>query len=260
METKIIKTMEYNSLIGITMDKNEVLKACTIEGMVVKLPNIELDRNLYLDVKKALELIGGKWKSGKVKGFVFLQDPTELLLQVSNGEKRNLKKEYQFFATPDPFVDILIDLAELEDENTVLEPSAGQGAIIKGVNRIFKDKIIDCYELMDINRTILQKIETANIIGDDFLLCDKKYDRIIANPPFSKNQDIDHIMKMYKNLNDDGILVSVASKHWASCNNKKESDFRKWLSSLHAEIIEMKDGLFKESGTMVGSYIIKIRR
>jgi hypothetical protein len=38
---------------------------------VVKLPNQQLDRKEYLEVKKKLELIGGKWKGGKIQGFEF---------------------------------------------------------------------------------------------------------------------------------------------------------------------------------------------
>ena len=89
--------------------KEEVLHNCTVEGTTVKLPNVQLDRKLYQEVAKALELIGGKWKGGKVSGFVFATDPTDLLDQIANGEKRNLKKEFQFFATPEKLADELID-------------------------------------------------------------------------------------------------------------------------------------------------------
>ena len=88
-----------------------ILKDCTVDGNVVKLPNIKLDRKEYLEVKKALELIGGKWKGGKVAGFVFASDPTDLLNQIANGEKRNLKKEFQFFATPEKLAAYLVELA-----------------------------------------------------------------------------------------------------------------------------------------------------
>ena len=50
------------------MTKEEVLQKCTVEGNVVKLPNKQLDRKLYQEVAKALELIGGKWKGGIVTG------------------------------------------------------------------------------------------------------------------------------------------------------------------------------------------------
>ena len=39
--------------------KEQVLQNCTVEGMVIKLPNVKLDRKLYQDVAKSLELIGG---------------------------------------------------------------------------------------------------------------------------------------------------------------------------------------------------------
>lgn len=79
------------------MTKEEVLQNCTIEGNIVKLPNEQLDRKLYQEVAKSLELIGGKWKGGKVQGFVFTLDPTELLNQISGGEQRNLKKGVPIF-------------------------------------------------------------------------------------------------------------------------------------------------------------------
>jgi predicted RNA methylase len=184
-------------------------------------------------------------------------------MQISNGEKRNLKKEYQFFETPDSIADRLIELAEIDSDMTgsnILEPSAGQGAIIKAINRLYPNKVVDCYELMDINRTILSKIKTANLIGNNFLTeCNNKYFRIIANPPFSKNQDIDHFYKMYDCLNVGGVLVSIVSRHWQLSQNKKETKFREWIER-RTDIIELKGGEFKESGTMIPTYIIKIRK
>jgi len=91
-----------------TMTKEQILQNCTVEGNIVKLPNIQLDRKDYQEVARALELIGGKWKGGKIMGFVFITNPSELLIQISNGEKRNLKKEFQFFATPEKLADKLV--------------------------------------------------------------------------------------------------------------------------------------------------------
>jgi phosphosulfolactate phosphohydrolase-like enzyme len=81
------------------MTKQEVLQKCTVAGNVIKLPTEQLDRKIYGEVKLALEKIGGKWKGGKVFGFEFEQNPTELLSQLADGEKVNLKKEFQFYPT-----------------------------------------------------------------------------------------------------------------------------------------------------------------
>jgi hypothetical protein len=241
--------------------KEEVLQNCTIEGTIVKLPNVQLERELYQEVAKSLKLIGGAWKGGKVAGFVFAFDPTELLDQISNGEKRNLKKEFQFFATPEKKADELVRLAELKNSDSILEPSAGQGAIIKAINKV-TDAIPDCYELMEVNTVILKKSGLSfNLIGKDFLNhTGKKYTKIIANPPFTKNQDIDHLKEMYNCLADGGRLVCITSESWVSGNQKKQLDFKKWLNTVNAEVIDIEKGAFKESGTMVGAKIVVINK
>ncbi len=244
------------------MNKEEVLQNCTVEGNVIKLPAGQLDRKIYQDVAKSLELIGGKWKGNKVMGFVFNEDPTDLLSQIANGEKRNLKKEFQFFATPDSLCNELVELAELTNYHTILEPSAGQGAIIKAIHKVVPNVVVDCCEAMDVNQSFLKKLPNTNILCSDFLglkaISSLKYDRIIANPPFSKNQDVDHVREMFAHLNSKGRLVSITSKHWQMSTNKKEVEFKNWLTDLGAQIIEVAAGEFKESGTNISTVIIVI--
>jgi len=241
------------------MTKEDVLKSCVVDGMVVRLPNIQLDRKLYQEVAKALELIGGKWKGGKIFGFVFQTDPADLLEQIANGEERNLKKEFQFFATPQALADELVLLADLKEHDTILEPSAGQGSIIRAINSV-SNVIPDCYELMGVNTFILNKSDLQfNLIGDDFLTHKgKSYSKIIANPPFAKNQDIDHLRYMYDFLLPGGRLVCITSESWVKGTQNKQKEFRDWLEDNGADVITIEPGTFKESGTMVGGRIIVI--
>jgi len=241
------------------MNKIEVLQNCKVEDNVIKLPDTQLDRKEYLEVKKALELIGGKWKGGKVFGFVFATDPTELLNQIANGEKRNLKKEFQFFGTPSELAEKLVYYADLKNHDTILEPSAGQGAIVEHINK-HCSVVPDCFELMEVNKIILNKTDLKfELVGDDFLKSDsKEYSKIIANPPFSKNQDITHVYKMFEKLNRGGKIVTIMSKHWQNSTNKKETEFRNWLEELEAEVVEINAGEFKDSGTSIATVIVLI--
>ena len=251
------------------MDTNDVLANCTVKGNIVTLPQVNLDRNQYVQVKKKFENIGGKWKGGKVSGFVFdkTSSPTELIKRILKGENVNLKKEFQFFATPLVLANKLVEYADLKPEDTVLEPSAGQGSIIEA---ICKDTVItpDCFELMEENRSILEELRLHhsvqfrfNIIGEDFLKSDNKtYSKIIANPPFSKNQDITHVYKMYDKLDRGGRLVSIMSNHWRKSKNKKESEFRSWLNAKGVQLIELGINEFKESGTAVSSVILILNK
>ncbi len=115
---------------------------------------------------------------------------------------------------------------------------------------------------LDINQNLLKKIETVRMLGDDFLKYDGKnlVTRIVANPPFSKNQDIDHIYKMYEVLAPKGRLVTIASNHWKQSTNKKEIEFQNWLKRKNATIIDVEKGEFKESGTMIATSIIVINK
>lgn len=212
------------------MIKEDVLKDCTVDGNVVKLPEGQLDKKLYTDVKKALEKIGGAWKGGKVFGFVFENDPSELLEEIAGGSKRNIKKEFQFYATPLHLSNRLIELAEVENGDTILEPSAGRGSIIEAIQHLHLELKIELCELMLENRQYLEK-KGYKVQAEDFLLLNekKKYTKIIANPPFAKNQDIQHVRKMYNHLESDGKLVSIMSTSWIQSTNKEAKQFKEWL-------------------------------
>jgi len=241
------------------MTTEEILKKCIVDGNVIKLPRFTLDQKVYTDVRKAMERIGGKWKGGKIAGFVFPTDPTDLLEQIANGKKINIQKEFQFFATPEELADELIGLAKLERHDTILEPSAGRGAIIKAINEAC-NVVPDCFELMDTNVTLLKKTDLKfNLIGNDFLKHNgTKYSKIIANPPFAKNQDIDHLREMYEILEFGGRVVCITSSHWEESKNEKEKAFREWLGKKSASVTTIESGAFKDSGTEVGGRIIVI--
>lgn len=251
-----------------TSEAQAVLKQCTVQGNVVKLPDGQLDRKVYSDVKNALELIGGKWKGGKTYGFVFQTNPTELLDQIANGEKRNLKKEYQFFATPPDLAARMVEMAELGETDgqgygNILEPSAGQGAIVKAIHEGTEGVVtVNCYELMDINRSILERMSGVALIGNDFTKAPsiEQFDRIIANPPFTKNQDIDHIRLMYDVLKPGGVMVTLASPSWTFGSQKKHVEFRQWLTEVDAHMEEILEDTFKESGTSIRTILIKIKK
>lgn len=251
------------------MDKQTILQGCTVDGTVVKLPPGALDRTLYMEVAKALGHIGGgKWNR-KVEGFIFPVDPTDLLAQIAGGEKRNLKKEFQFFETPAELADKIISYAEINDGDLVCEPSVGRGALIKALWRAGKTNLIWAFEIDPISRQIFEKeCESDHIVlRKNFLMCTStsgrhrnSFDRVIANPPFTKNQDIDHIRKMYEVCAPGGRIVTMSSMSWYSGSQKKQVEFKQWLNGLDSDVEEIPAGTFKESGTTIASLLITINK
>lgn len=233
----------------------ESLSKCKVQGNTLFLPT-ELLTN-YAEVKKALMNSGGKYKRNT---FVFNSDAQPFIDRLMGGESVNIKKEFQFFGTPDTLADQLVELAEIGSMDSVLEPSAGQGAIVNAIIKKGALPISVC-ELMPENKAILKKNIAVKFICDDFLQIDTKrfhFTKIVANPPFRNNSDISHIMKMYECLHPKGRLVSIASKHWQFAQGKKETAFVKWLNKVHAIIKEVPAGEFKESGTNIATCIIII--
>ncbi len=248
----------------INEDVLNVLKQCDATGYKVVLPNTQLDRKVYQEVAKQLQLIGGKWKGGKVQAFVFEQEPAELLAEFcNNGEGRNLKKEFQFFATPEPLVRRILMMADIKEGHLCLEPSAGDGAILNILRGRVNKRIHYC-EIMNLNRMKIAEIHFpygAECVQEDFLQldpADRLYDRIIMNPPFAKNQDIEHVLHAFECLKPGGRIVAIMSKHWRYSDNKKEVNFRNWLFDMKAEIHDLDGGEFKESGTMIAACIVVI--
>lgn len=226
-------------------------------GNRLELPTNEHFKN-YNQVKKCLLDAGGKYKKC---GFEFAEDAQLIKNRLIGGEAINDKKKFQFFATPTDLAKQLVELAGVTKKCRTLEPSAGQAAIAT----LLKEAGGECVtmELMEQNIKVLRRLGFLVIEGD-FLTKTKEhlglYDKIVANPPFTKNQDIDHIKNMYSLLKGGGRLVSVASRSWMNGSQKKQIAFREWLGSVGAEVIDIPSGIFKESGTNIAASIIIINK
>lgn len=244
-----------------------ILGECRVEGNTLFLPEGQLDRPVYQAVNKVLENIGGKWNR-KAQGHVFADgDPADLLDAVLlTGETVDLKKQFQFFPTPRPVAEKMCELAELDDTCIVLEPECGKGDLADVIYEVGVKELVGLELNQDMEKYLSGK-PYATLTGIDFLefvkddpSITKPWTRIVMNPPFSRQQDIDHILTAYNILAPGGILVSIVSESPFFRQNKKSADFRELLDKHEAEIIPLDEGAFKESGTMVRTRIIKLRK
>lgn len=187
----------------------DILGECRTESNTLYLPEGQLDRATYQAVNKVLESIGGKWNR-KAKGHIFTDgDPAELLDNVIlAGEITDLKKQYQFFPTPRPIAERMCELAELDDTCTVLEPSCGKGDLADVIFDAGVKQVCGLELNPDMEQYLSKKPYTV-LTGVDFLQyvkdTTKEWSRIVMNPPFSRQQDIDHILTSYVKL--DGVKL-----------------------------------------------------
>ena len=240
----------------------EILKHCTLENNILKLPQVQFNKKSYAEAKKWIEEAGGSWQGGKIQGFTFPFNPERVFSMLKEGKRCNLQQDYQFFETPADVADWLVMLAGgIYEDDTVLEPSAGRGALIKAIHRACPSVTVECYELMPENREFLHTLSNVILLDEDFTKDSVgSYTKIIANPPFANNQDIEHVKLMYDRLEEGGTLAAITSQHWRLASEKRCIDFRNWLKEVHGEVFEISAGEFKESGTSISTMAVVIKK
>jgi hypothetical protein len=104
----------------------------------------------------------------------------------------------------------MVALAEVKDEESVLEPGAGKGVILK----LLKDFANHWY--CEINNDFVKDYLyyiSDKFVTSNFLVCTNRFNKIIINPPFSFNQYAAHILHAYELLLPGGILVALYPKN-----------------------------------------------
>lgn len=166
-----------------------------------------------------------------------------------------------YFPTPRGVATRMCELAELDQWQVILEPSAGSGNILDAIKELRPDAELHAYE---VNHDLFQilKLKGYDVTHGDFLehKPDIFFDRILMNPPFEFLQDCIHIMKAYQSLRRGGILVSILSPSGFYNQSRNAEIFRAWLEGLEYETLILPDNSFKESGTSVSTVMLKIKK
>jgi 16S rRNA G1207 methylase RsmC len=164
-----------------------------------------------------------------------------------------------YFPTPAPIVATMLDRAQLEPGLTVLEPSAGSGNIADAVKAACPGAHIEVFEC---NRKLAELLQLKGLTfaGDDFTLSDTrlKFDRILMNPPFEKQADIDHVRHAFNHLKPGGVLVSVMAPGFEFRQDRKSTEFREWLNETGGTWEDLPGGAFKSSGTGISTRLVVI--
>ncbi|WP_062120344.1 DUF4942 domain-containing protein [Aureimonas sp. AU40] len=211
---------------------------------------------------------------------------------VLNNPKTSLAKNMGFFPTPVAVGERAIGNAKLYANKDgpplrILEPSAGEGNIAKLLARPltleskweWDEKARERVEIvLASQKPIVHVVELhpgrANelkgqglyekVVQNDFLLVQPHpsalYDRIVMNPPFDRDRDIDHVYHALKFLKEDGILVSVMSAGVEFRTTKKAIAFRELVEKRGGWFEDLPDRSFAESGTNINTVLCIIGR
>jgi protein-L-isoaspartate O-methyltransferase len=161
------------------------------------------------------------------------------------------------FPTPPSLARRLVELADIWQGQTVLEPSAGTGNIASAIREAGQEP--QCIEINDSLAELLRKRGYSVTCGD-FLGWHGQVDRIVMNPPFEDLADCAHVRHAYECLAPGGRLVSVMSAGPFFNQDRKAVEFRAWLDEVGADFEPLPAESFKASGTGVNTYVVTIER
>jgi predicted RNA methylase len=234
-----------------------------VDGAKLQLPKQQLQH--YDEISRRMGKAGGRYVTGR-RQFVFDDgvDCADLLRRLVAGETVNFRQEYQFFATPEGKAveaaeQIRSTLGTLRGKRG-LEPSAGTGALANVARGMGADMVV--IEAWNVN-AIKLRAQGYDVIERDFLSVTPEeigtFDFVLANPPFARNQDIQHVMHMLQFIRPGGALSVIMSTAWLEGKTKAHAQFKEFLATQEVTVTAIEAGAFKESGTVVPTVRLDFR-
>lgn len=160
---------------------------------------------------EVLELIGGVQESAFEWKFDY--EPDDTIREIAASGVVPDRAAHQYYPTPQAVADAVIRLADLAPGQWILEPSAGQGALLRAaVIATDGQAEIHGVEINPIHAKISQaRASVASVVCSDFMeyVPTRRYDRVVMNPPFSRGRALAHLERAYQNLLPGGRLVAV---------------------------------------------------
>ena len=231
------------------------LKRCKLTDTKLYLPSREeviFPPVVFKKLKLIVEKAGGKWVMGK-QHFVFDRDPREIFSQVfESGKAVNVQKDLQAFYTPDDLAAHVVALAGVEPGMKVLEPSCGDGAILRHILAAGAEPVgieLDSHAAAVTSKECQVEVQVA-----DFLTVKPttEYDVVCMNPPFNKEQWAKHLLHAWTFLKSGGKLVCITPSN----HSGKWADKVAQLIAAHGTTEDVAEKAFQESGTNIKTKIV----
>ncbi|MFN3200063.1 MAG: DUF4942 domain-containing protein [Bradymonadia bacterium] len=195
-----------------------------------------------------------------------------------------LAKDLQFYATPQKVARELVRLLD-GAPSRILEPSAGEGALLEALRDRFSDWHTewrcDAYEVHEGRARTARlrmaadprfKVQVANFLDVPTPSAGRLYDAVVMNPPFAGTHWMHHVRHAWSFLRPGGDLLAVLPISAQLSEAKANTEFRAWAKaectrdglrlwgrepmSFH----DLEVGAFRSSGTNVSTCILHMEK
>lgn len=165
-----------------------------------------------------------------------------------------------YFPTPEPLGYKMMEWANMGEGDTVMEPSAGHGAIAryapKGNQMVAIEPSQSLFAKLQLKAGGLGR-KFVNTIFENYDISNK-HDVVVMNPPFGTAgaTAIAHLGKAFKHLEEGGRVVAIIPR------GSTDKKFDKWIEGektavMRAEV-ELPDIVFEQAGTKVVCRVVVV--
>ena len=186
----------------------------------------------------------------------------DAVLDYYSNQKLNSRNRegVDYFPTPEPLGYKMMEWANMGEGDTVMEPSAGHGAIAryapKGNQMVAIEPSQSLFAKLQLKAGGLGR-KFVNTIFENYDISNK-HDVVVMNPPFGTAgaTAIAHLGKAFKHLEEGGRVVAIIPR------GSTDKKFEKWINGektavMRAEV-ELPDIVFKQAGTKVVCRVVVV--
>lgn len=156
------------------------------------------------------------------------------------------------YPSPRALAERMVLLAELQPGMTLLEPSAGTGALLHAARTSRLGVITTAIEI-DYRLAHRLRLDFDDVRHADFLQCDPlgPFDRVLMNPPFNQGADMAHIEHAHGMLNPGGVLVAICAN-----GPRQNARLRPRIEAAGGRWEALPAGTFAQAGTNVQTVLL----
>jgi hypothetical protein len=249
-------------------DARTALSMAVADETSVRL-TMQLQPSTYREVNKALTRIAGGGQWNRRQGLhLFPRDPRPELAALVGSAAMPVdpKQAAGWFRTPDVIADEAAEhLDGLDDRAMILEPSAGDGSLVRAARQVLPDAWIDAVEPDEhrYQQLAAQELatETYQCSFEEYATTIEEglYDAAILNPPFASDADktlwVAHLELAWTAVRPGGRLVAIVPASLAYRSTKAITALRERIEAT-GSWRELPVDAFKESGTQTATLLV----
>ena len=159
------------------------------------------------------------------------------------------QRRFQSYYTPEELAQELVSLAGVKPGMTCLEPSAGDGELARAMLEAGGD--VECVEVNPEEAKDLNAFVPTRCMDFLQLQPGTGYDRIVMNPPFSRDQDVRHVCHAFTFLKPGGKLVAIVGSYALNGKTDDRLRFADLLRAYGRVVRELAPGTFENNARSV---------